>query len=64
MTRLDKLKTMTAEEFAHWLNNDFMKCGWCLGGEEDYADPLTNRCTYNGGDCDICVSNWLKEELE
>jgi hypothetical protein len=63
MTRLDKLKTMTAEEFAHWLNSDFMRCDWCYSGE-DHVDPITSMCTYNGGDCDICVAKWLKEELE
>ena len=62
MTRLDKLKAMTAEEFADWLDDVYMTGDWC--NPNSPVDPETNMCLFNDGDCAKCIANWLKEELE
>ena len=62
MTRLDKVKEMTAEKFADWLDNVYMKADWC--NPNSPVDPETNMCLFNDGDCAKCITNWLKEELK
>ena len=55
MTNFEKIKQLTAKEFAEWLQEEEgngIKT-WC---ENRYCD--------NDGDCTVCMIEWLNEEVE
>ena len=55
MTNLERIKQMSAKEFAEWLMAEEYKGIkiWC-----------ENRDCDNGGDCTVCMIEWLNEEVE
>lgn len=63
MTRLDEVKAMTPKEFANWLNNEFVAAHWCKPTPNLLVDPKTYECLRNDGDCDVCLIEWLMEEV-
>ena len=52
-TNADKIRQMSDEELAEYLNNELDAC---CGKPCDWNDPST--------DCDTCWLDWLKQEVE
>lgn len=60
-TNADRIRAMTDEELADWLNNDVEYWGkWCH--DDAPVDQETLDCLRNGGECRLCILDWLKEE--
>ena len=60
MTNHERLQTMSAEEFADWLDTAYATCPWC-----DVNAPVipgTNECEL--WDCKQCVLKWLEREVD
>ena len=56
MTNGDKIRSMTDEELARWLNNEAScTCNICIGQKDK------SSCTYYM--CEECVAKWLKQEV-
>ena len=60
MRNADKLRSMTDEELAEWLDSRLSECPWC----NPYAPvkPGTNECELY--DCQKCALDWLRREAE
>ena len=54
MTNFEKIKNMTAEEMAEWLQDDINGCLCCIYGR-GFTCP--NTCIYG-------ISKWLESEAE
>jgi hypothetical protein len=58
MTNFEKIKQMSAKELAEWLMAEEDKCCsdhvWC---ESRYCDDVD-------GDCVICLTEWLNDEVK
>ena len=60
-TNADRIRSMTDEELAEWIDNDVEYWGkWCH--DDAPVDPQTLDCLRNGGECSLCILDWLKEE--
>ena len=63
ITNADRIRAMTDEELADWLNNDVEYWGkWCH--DDAPVDQETLDCLRNGGECRLCILDWLKEEAK
>lgn len=56
MTNFEKIKQMSAKEFAEWLlvETDKNTAIWCKG----------RYCEEVNGDCVMCITEWLDEEVK
>lgn len=54
MTNFEKIKNMSVEEMAEWLQEDINGCFCCIYGR-DFTCP--NTCLYG-------ISKWLESEVE
>ena len=54
-TRLEILQSMTAEEFAKWLDDEYVRANWCD------VDALINE-SCDDKPCVECIVKWLNEE--
>lgn len=61
ITNGDRLRAMTDEELAHWIE-DFDWDAWCPSDMP--VDPETKECLAPVEGCWQCVSNWLRKEVE
>lgn len=53
---------MTDEELAGWIDNDVAFWGkWCPNDAP--INPVTHECMRNGGECRLCILDWLKQEV-
>ena len=57
MTNGDKIRSMTDEELAKWLDYEFGRCEWC-DVEKIEAEDCSDI------DCTICIQGWLKQPHE
>ena len=57
-TNADKLRAMSDEELAEWLDYRLSECPWC----NPYAPvkPGTDECEMF--DCQMCALDWLRQE--
>ena len=56
-TNADRVRSMTDEELAKWLDYEYGRCEWCnidKIGTDDCSDV----------DCTACILDWLKEEYK
>jgi hypothetical protein len=56
-TNADRIRAMTDEELARWLDSAFGRCEWCNPeniGTEDCSDI----------DCTGCIIGWLKQPVK
>ena len=53
-TNADRIRAMTDEELAQWLNFEFGRCEWCDVHKEDCAEA----------DCLACVVGWLRQPVK
>lgn len=61
ITNADRIRAMTDEELADWLNNDVEYWDkWCH--DDAPVDQETLVCLRSGGECRLCILDWLKEE--
>ena len=58
MTNEEKLKSMTTNEFANFLDVQIWDLPWCNADVE--VDPETKRC--KKWDCVKCCKEWLQRE--
>lgn len=54
----DRIRSMTDEELAEWLDNEFGKCEWC-----DVDSLLEGECEARD-DCKLCILDWMRQEVE
>ena len=56
MTNLERIKQMSAKELAERILAEENKVSesWCEN----------RQCTYVKGDCIVCITEWLNEEVE
>lgn len=59
-TNADKLRSMTDEELAEWLDFRLSECPWCNPNAP--VKPGTNECELY--DCQKCALDWLRREAE
>ena len=62
MTNAAKIRAMTDEELAHWLEDHLCRA-FCPDFNVD-IDPVTKECLWNGGNCWMCILDWLKQGAE
>lgn len=55
-TNADRIRSMTDEGLAGWIDTVFGDCEWCR--PEKIDDDCETR------DCKLCVLDWLKEEAD
>ena len=61
-TNADRLRAMSDEELAKWLEVEFLKCPWCK--EDAPVDPVTKECLVPHQFCWECTLDWLKSPAE
>lgn len=55
-TNADRIRSMTDEELAGWIDTVFGDCEWC------YPEKIGDDCETR--DCKLCILDWLKQEVE
>ena len=54
MTNGERIRNMTEDELAHWLNNEASNtCNICIGQKDK------SSCTHY--ECEECITKWLKQ---
>lgn len=61
MTNADIIRHMTDEELARWID-EFWSAAWCP--DDPPVDPETKGCLMHDGNCELCILDWLKKEVE
>lgn len=62
-TNYDRIRSMSVEKLAEFVDNIIEYWGkWCP--DDAPVDPKTLECLRNGGECRLCVLDWLKQEVE
>jgi hypothetical protein len=62
VTNADRIRAMSDEELAKWLEVEFLKCPWCK--EDAPVDPVTKECLVPHQFCWECTLDWLKSPAE
>ena len=57
MTNADRIRAMSDEELAKWIDWLFGRCEWC-----DTDKLATDEC--NDVECTSCILEWLKQPAE
>lgn len=60
-TNADKIRQMSDEELADFLENGVFAMPWCNATEEE-VDPDTLKC--KRWDCVTCALDWLQQEVD
>lgn len=61
-TNADRIRAMSDEELAKWLEVEFLKCPWCK--EDAPVDPVTKECLVPHQFCWECTLDWLRSPAE
>lgn len=60
VTNADRIRHMTDEEMARWID-EFWSAAWCP--DDPPVDPETKDCLMHDGNCELCILDWLKQDM-
>ena len=60
-TKADRIRAMSDEELAEFID-EFWNAVWCP--DDPPIDFDAKKCLMHDGNCQLCILDWLKQEVE